>query len=83
MYKDEKILPKEITDSMRRAYLMNDLPNVIKISPYVFDDILVTMKHALVFIATRQKMHEDGIKLYQKLLRNLESLKTDTQIASL
>ena len=76
MYEDEKILPKEIIDSIRGAYLMDDMPNVIKITPYVLDDIIVTMRHALVFISSRQKMHEDGIKLYQELLSNLEGLKS-------
>jgi len=38
----------------------------------VFDEILVTMAHAQVVIKTRQKMHPDGIALYEELFISLD-----------
>uniref|UniRef100_A0A6M3Y6M5 Uncharacterized protein n=1 Tax=viral metagenome TaxID=1070528 RepID=A0A6M3Y6M5_9ZZZZ len=38
----------------------------------VFDEILVTMAHAQIFIKTRQKMHPDGIALYEELFISLD-----------
>jgi hypothetical protein len=38
----------------------------------VFNDILTVLKHAVIFISSRQKMHEDGIKLHTDLIHYLE-----------
>jgi hypothetical protein len=36
------------------------------------DEVLVTLKHARTFITSREKMHPDGVKLYDELLANLK-----------
>ncbi|MDZ7832804.1 MAG: hypothetical protein U5L07_13700 [Desulfobacterales bacterium] len=43
------------------------------ITDEVFDEILNTLKHARVFISSRQKMHPDGIKLHEDLIAYLEN----------
>jgi hypothetical protein len=35
-------------------------------------DALVTLRHARIFITTREKMHPTGIELYDELIKNLE-----------
>ena len=63
------------TNRIRKLELPEwDLPNVIKLSPHVFNEIITTLKHARIFISTRQKMHPDGIKLHEDLITNLEDL---------
>ena len=36
------------------------------------NEILTTLKHARVFITTREKMHKTGVELYDKLIEKLE-----------
>jgi hypothetical protein len=40
----------------------------------LFKEALITLKHARVFIATREKMHPIGIELYDDLIRHMEAL---------
>ena len=35
------------------------------------DEIITTLKHARLFIISREKMYEDGIKLYDELLTKI------------
>jgi hypothetical protein len=37
-------------------------------------EIYVTMKHAGVFIKTREKMYSEGVKQYDDLLKKLRSI---------
>lgn len=37
----------------------------------ILADVIVTMKHARVFISSREKMHPTGIELYDELLEKL------------
>jgi len=38
----------------------------------VIDEILTTLRHARTFITSRQKMHFDGVTLYDELIKNLK-----------
>jgi hypothetical protein len=38
----------------------------------LLDELLVTLKHARTFITSRQKMHPDGVELYDDLILTLE-----------
>lgn len=38
----------------------------------LLDELLVTLKHARTFITTRQKMHPDGVELYDEIIQALE-----------
>jgi len=44
----------------------------------VIDEILTTLNHARTFIASREKMHPDGIKLYDGLTKNLKDFYGDS-----
>jgi hypothetical protein len=35
-------------------------------------ECLVTLRHAAVFVRTRQKMHPTGVELYDQLLKDVE-----------
>jgi len=37
----------------------------------ILADVITTMKHARVFISSREKMHQTGIELYDELLERL------------
>jgi hypothetical protein len=37
----------------------------------LLDDVIVTMRHARIFITSREKMHPTGIELYDELLEKL------------
>jgi len=48
---------------------------------YLADDVadlarrvLITLKHARIFITTREKMHEAGVHLYDKDIAELEGI---------
>ena len=43
----------------------------MEITTELFDEIIVTMGHARLFINTREKMHPTGINLYDNLLERL------------
>lgn len=38
------------------------------------DDIIITLKHAHVFITSREKMHPEGVRQYEALLEKLSGL---------
>jgi hypothetical protein len=40
----------------------------------VLKDVRDTLRHAKVFIATREKMHPDGQHLYDDVLKSVEAL---------
>jgi Flp pilus assembly CpaF family ATPase len=39
----------------------------------ILQEIIVTMRHARVFITSREKMHPTGVQLYDELLTKLET----------
>lgn len=49
------------------------MSNII-VSPRILMDIIETMKHARIFITSKQRMYSTGIELYEKLLTDLENL---------
>jgi hypothetical protein len=50
--------------------IMDEMDNDAKHLPVdnIMQEILVTMRHARIFIASREKMHPTGIQLYDELL---------------
>ena len=38
----------------------------------IIDECLVTLRHATIFVSTREKMHPDGIKLFIELIHKIE-----------
>lgn len=42
-------------------------------------EALVTLKHARVFICTREKMHPTGIELYDELVAKIEELEKQNE----
>jgi hypothetical protein len=53
--------------------IMDEMDHEAKYLPAenILQDILVTMKHARVFITSREKMHPTGVQLYDELLEKL------------
>ena len=43
---------------------------------FLLDDVLSTMGHARVFIASREKMHPEGIRQYDELMESLAILRS-------
>lgn len=43
------------------------------VEPALMREIIVTLRHAEVFIRTKEKMHPTGQKLYRELLDKLDS----------
>ena len=43
---------------------------------FLLDDVLSTMSHAMVFIASREKMHPEGIRQYDELMESLAILRS-------
>ncbi len=54
---------------------MSDAP--IPIDSELLREILVTMRHARVFIGSREKMHPDGQALFNELADRVEELWRD------
>ena len=54
----------------------------ITIPKTVFDNILNTLKHAEVFIRTREKMHPDGVYLYNDLISSLKKVASQSCVAA-
>lgn len=48
----------------------------------LIDEIWHTMKHARVFIDSKQKMHSDGINLYDELLKKLDEIVNSPKMAT-
>ena len=40
----------------------------------IIDEIIVTLKHSRTFVTSRQKMHPNGVLLYDQLIESLEDL---------
>ena len=72
MKENTKILPKDMTDSMKPIVNEWNFPVGISIPKHVMDEILSTMRHARTFITSRQKMNPTGIELYDELIKNLQ-----------
>lgn len=53
--------------------IMDEMDHEAKYLPAedILQDITVTMRHARVFITSREKMHPTGVKLYDELLAKL------------
>jgi len=47
---------------------------MIEIPEKLFEDIMVTMRHARVFITSREKMHFTGVRLLDELVSSLEEI---------
>ena len=45
----------------------------------LIEEVYHTMKHAQIFIRSREKMHPTGIKLYDELLKKIEDIVTQPQ----
>ena len=43
---------------------------------FLLDDVLSTMGYARVFIASREKMHPEGIRQYDELMESLAILRS-------
>ena len=43
---------------------------------FLLDDVLSTMGHARVFIASREKMHPEGIRQYDEFMESLAHLRS-------
>jgi len=55
--------------------IMDEMDHEAKYLPAenILQDVIETMRHARVFISSREKMHPTGIQLYDELLAKLES----------
>lgn len=53
--------------------ILDEMDNEAKYLPAenILADIITTMCHARIFIASREKMHPTGIQLYDELLEKL------------
>jgi len=56
--------------------LMKDPCETKSIPMNMIEEIYHTMRHARTFIASREKMHPDGVKLYDELLETIENIIT-------
>jgi hypothetical protein len=56
----------EIMDEMDHEAKYLQVDNILQ-------EIIVTMRHARIFITTREKMHPTGVQLYDELLTKLET----------
>ena len=70
--KDNTEFHKKFSDSMRKT--LEGYSYAITISPHIFKEIITTLKHAQIFISTKQKMHPDGINLHKDLITILEDI---------
>jgi hypothetical protein len=54
--------------------ILDEMDNEAKYLPAenILADIITTMRHARIFITSREKMHPAGIELYDELLGKLE-----------
>lgn len=64
----------EVLDEMDHEAKYEDHPVHEKMK--LLAEALVTLKHARVFISTREKMHPTGIELYDDLIRRVETSST-------
>ena len=54
--------------------VLDEMDNEAKCLPTenILADVIMTMRHARIFITSREKMHPTGIELYDELLGKLE-----------
>jgi len=74
----EPMLTKEQIEFLNSAF--NDKPtknNTISLDEETLDEIIVTLRHAITFITSRQKMHKDGVSLHKELIEKLERMKEE------
>lgn len=57
--------------------IMDEMDHEAKYLPTenILRDVIVTMRHARIFITSREKMHPTGVQLYDELLAKLEARK--------
>ena len=48
---------------------------IITIPIHIFEEVLVTLKHARMFICTKQQMNFVGVNLHNELIDTLEAIK--------
>ena len=63
------------SDGKPYGEIMDEMDNEAKYLPAggpLLNEILITMKHARIFICSREKMHPTGIQLYDELIERLE-----------
>lgn len=62
-----------MTEKKPYGEIMDEMDNEAKYLPVddIIAEVIVTMKHARVFISSREKMHPTGIELYDELLEKL------------
>jgi hypothetical protein len=66
----------DIVDDKKRTIesiqsITHDFQGSKAIPQSVINNIISTLKHARIFISSREKMHPDGIKLYDELLNGM------------
>lgn len=71
----QRKIPNAITDVAGVNYVAGygGLSGSIGLPSDDLQDVIVTMRHARVFITSREKMHPTGIQLYDELLAKLEA----------
>lgn len=69
----QRKVPDAITDVVGVNYIEGGaLHGEITNNPEaLLDEVIVTMRHARIFITSREKMHPTGIELYDELLEKL------------
>lgn len=55
--------------------ILDEMDHETKCAPVenLLEEIIVTMRHARVFLTSREKMHPTGVALYDELLQKLTS----------
>lgn len=66
----DKAVNSFLASKIARLYLAE---GYYAIEPILMKEVISTLRHAEVFIRSREKMHPTGQKLYRELLEKLES----------
>lgn len=63
-----------MTDQKPFGEIMDEMDHEAKYlaAPWSLSEVITTMRHARVFISSREKMHPTGVELYDELLERLE-----------
>lgn len=59
---------------MQKVFEKDLFDSTIKLSPQVLLNLIDTLKHARIFIISKNKMHPTGVELYDELIVFLEGL---------
>ena len=51
--------------------------DITMLEKVIVDEIIATLNHARTFVTSQQKMHPNGVLLYDQLIESLEDLKKD------